>query len=199
MAGQSGISGLALAEIAAGIVLTWSGIENISLVDTVKSFASGKVPAPGPPETYATPSGSSNSSSGADAAASAVPAGGGQKTVSPAQAYAALITAGLSPAVALILTAVGGAESGWNAEALNNDPSTGDYSVGVWQINYYGSLMASRTAEFGSPSQLLGNLQAQADAAAAIYHQQGLSAWTTYTRGTYQQYLGQAMQAQASG
>ena len=51
------------------------------------------------------------------------------------------------------------------ANALNNTPATGDYSVGLWQINYYGSLLASRTAEFGTPASLQGNANAQAKAA----------------------------------
>jgi hypothetical protein len=194
MPGQSGISGLALAEIAAGFILAWSGIENVAIATVIKDFVSGTMPPAGPPVTYATPA--SSGETGPDTGANAVPSGPKVGTVTPAQAYSALINAGLSSSAALILTAIGGAESNWNAQALNNDPATGDYSVGVWQINYYGSLMAERSALFGPPQELLGNLQAQADAAAAIYKQAGgFSPWTTYTRGTYQQYLGQAMQA----
>jgi hypothetical protein len=57
--------------------------------------------------------------------------------------------------------------------------------------------MASRTAEFGPPSELIGNLAAQAAAAATLYRQSGLGNWTTYTRGTYQAFLPQALAAAA--
>lgn len=51
-----------------------------------------------------------------------------------------------------------------NAGLVNDTPSTGDYSVGLWQINYLGSLMQTRTAQFGSPDALASdpNLQARA-------------------------------------
>lgn len=196
MASRGGLSALALAEISAGVILAWSGIENASLQAALTSILKGQKPAadtgaqPVTPQVSTAPTGSP-----AGGAITTVPGG---KTVSPTEAYAALRNAGLPASVALILTAVGGAESGWNVNALNNDPGTGDYSVGVWQINYYGSLMASRTAQFGAPSALIGNLAAQAAAAAAIYHEQGLGAWTTYTRGSYAAYLPQASAAAAA-
>lgn len=43
-----GISGLAVAEIGAGLVLAWSGIENVPVSQTLKSLVTGKLPAPGP-------------------------------------------------------------------------------------------------------------------------------------------------------
>ena len=60
------------------------------------------------------------------------------------------------------------AESGGNVTALNNNPSTGDYSVGLWQINYYGSLKAGRTAEFDPSNELQTNANAQAKAAITL-------------------------------
>jgi Lysozyme like domain len=195
VASRGGLSALALAEISTGVILAWSGIENASLSATLTSIQQGKAPKSDTGTEQVTPDVSTApTGSPAGGAITTVPGG---KTVSPAEAYAALRNAGLSASVALILTAVGGAESGWNVNALNNDPATGDYSVGVWQINYYGDLMSSRTAEFGAPSALIGNLAAQAAAAAAIYHDQGLPAWTTYTRGTYAAYLPQAAAAAA--
>jgi hypothetical protein len=62
------------------------------------------------------------------------------------------------------MTALAGREAKWNPTALNNNPNTGDYSVGLFQINYYGSLLPGRTAEYGAPSALLSNPQDQADA-----------------------------------
>jgi hypothetical protein len=197
VASGGGLSALALAEMAGGAILAWSGITNASITDTLKSLLEGQKPAPGTGTEPVTPDVTAAAPAGTPAGGAITTVPGG-KTISPAAAYTALRDAGLPASVALILTAVGGAESGWDVNALNNDPATGDYSVGVWQINYYGDLMASRSAQFGAPSALIGNLTAQAAAAAAIYHEQGLSAWTTYTSGAYAGYLSQAYAA-ASG
>lgn len=46
MASRGGLSGLALAEIAAGVILAWSGIQNASIAATLRSVIGGKKPAP---------------------------------------------------------------------------------------------------------------------------------------------------------
>jgi hypothetical protein len=191
MASRGGLSGLALAEIAAGILLAWSGIENASLVASLQSLIGGRKPAPDTGTEAVTSSTSGGTGGTADGPATAPAA----EYISPAQAYTALRGAGLGAAAAVILTAIGGAESDWNLNALNNDPATGDYSVGVWQVNYYGDLMAARTAEFGPPAALLGDLAAQAAAAAEIWNTQGPTAWSTYTSGAFAGFLGQAQSA----
>lgn len=93
---------------------------------------------------------------------------------------------------AKILAAIGGPESGYDYTVINDTPATGDYSVGIWQINYLGSLYAERSREFGTPRQLIeGGPLRQAHAAVAIWRQQGFMAWaTTYTSGTWRQYVG---------
>lgn len=63
-----------------------------------------------------------------------------------------------------IMTAISGRESSWRPTALNNNPSTEDYSVGLFQLNYFGSLAPGRTQAWGTPAQLLNNPQAQANA-----------------------------------
>src|SRR5579862_5541935 len=78
---------------------------------------------------------------------------------------AALAKAGFTGAALVTMTAIGICESGGNYQALNNNPSTGDYSVGWFQINYYDGLYQSRTAQFGPPATLQQNPQAQANAA----------------------------------
>lgn len=98
-------------------------------------------------------------------------------------------SAGGSQALAPTMAAIAIAESGGNPSALNNNPLTKDYSVGLWQINYYGGLYGPRSQQFGSPSALLASPTAQARAAVSIANQQGLSAWSTYTSGAYRQYL----------
>ncbi len=98
--------------------------------------------------------------------------------------------AGGSPSLAPTMAAVALAESGGNPNALNDNPSTGDYSVGLWQINYFGNLAPSRTQSYGSPQQLLADPQAQARAAVALAgNGGGLGNWSTYSSGAYQKYL----------
>jgi lysozyme-like protein len=72
---------------------------------------------------------------------------------------------GGSPAWAPVMAGIAIAESGGSTTALNNTPSTGDYSVGLWQINYYGSLNSSRTAKYGPSAALLNDPNKQAQAA----------------------------------
>lgn len=90
-----------------------------------------------------------------------------------------------------IMAAIGSAESSLDLSVINDTPATGDYSVGVWQINYYGSLRASRTAEFGTPQQLIaGGLGLQARSALAIADGPGgYTNWSTYNSGAYAKYL----------
>lgn len=76
--------------------------------------------------------------------------------------------AGGNPGWAPLAAGIAEAESGGDSGALNNDPSTGDYSVGLWQINYYGDLLGPRTQEYGSPSNLQASPAAQAQAAVEL-------------------------------
>jgi Lysozyme like domain len=85
---------------------------------------------------------------------------------------------GGDPSWAPTMAGVALAESGGNVENLNNNPSTGDYSVGLWQINYFGGLAPSRTASFGPPAQLQQDANAQAKAAVSILGGgPGITAW----------------------
>lgn len=98
--------------------------------------------------------------------------------------------AGGSPKLAPTMAAVALAESGGDPNSVNNDPSTGDYSVGLWQVNYFGDLYAERSQLFGPPAELTDPAK---NAAAAVEiagpNGQGLDNWTTYSSGAYQQYL----------
>lgn len=106
------------------------------------------------------------------------------------QARAVLVDAGFSAGNALIGAAVGTAESSLDWRVINDTPSTGDYSVGIWQINYYGSLYAGRTAAYGTPKSLVtGGAGVQARAAYGVWRGQGWSAWSTYSSGAYLKYL----------
>jgi hypothetical protein len=78
------------------------------------------------------------------------------------------ITNGGNPGWAPLAAGIAIAESGGNTAAHNTDANTGDNSVGLWQINYFGNLAPSRTAAYGSPTALLGSPDAQAKAAISL-------------------------------
>lgn len=111
-------------------------------------------------------------------------------TLSYKQLRALWIQAGGNPAIASTMAAVALAESGGKISALNNNPKTGDYSVGPWQINYFGDMRAGRTAKFGSPEKLQSDPLANARAAVALAGDgSGFGNWTTYTSGAYKAFL----------
>lgn len=86
---------------------------------------------------------------------------------------------GGTPGWAPLMAGIALAESGGTTKALNNNPSTGDYSVGLWQINYYGDLLSGRTAAYGSPVQLQNDPNRQAQAAVSLFGTgAGISNWT---------------------
>jgi hypothetical protein len=121
-----------------------------------------------------------------------------------AQLRALWLEAGGAPSLADTMAAIALAESSGNPDAINPeacraaahdcDPctlsNTGDYSIGLWQINYYGGLFESRKDAYGCPGELwtpIKNARAAVDIADGGH---GLSAWTTFTSGAYRQYLG---------
>lgn len=110
--------------------------------------------------------------------------------LSYAQLKGLWLQAGGSPKIADTMAAVALAESGGRTDALNPNGATGDYSVGPWQINYYGNLRPGRTARYGTPEQLLANPLLDAKAAVDLAGTGGgLGNWSTYNHGTYQRYL----------
>lgn len=95
---------------------------------------------------------------------------------------------------AVILAAIAGPESGFDWTVINDTPSTGDYSVGLWQINYLGSLYAERSRLYGTPLEMVaGGPAKQAFAAQDVWHSQGWQAWsTTYNSGAWRNFIGAA-------
>jgi hypothetical protein len=93
------------------------------------------------------------------------------------QQVEALWTAnGGDPGWAPLMAGLAWAESKWNSDVRNQSAS--DDSVGLWQINYIGNLLADRTAKYGSPEQLLADPNLQAKAAIDIWGDSGgNSAW----------------------
>lgn len=106
------------------------------------------------------------------------------------QCYTALRALGFDKGDANVLAAIAGAESSYDLSVVNDTPSTGDYSVGAWQINYYGSLYAGRVADYGTPRHLArSTVSDQAKAARGVWSGQGFGAWSTYNHGQYKAYL----------
>lgn len=81
------------------------------------------------------------------------------------------------PAWASTMAGVALAESGGRYWVVNNNPDTKDYSVGLWQINYFGALLGPRTAAYGSP-EALKDPNANAKAAISLLgNGSGISNW----------------------
>ena len=107
-------------------------------------------------------------------------------------AYNWFANEGYGGSIAATFAAIGAAESSLDYTVINDTPSTEDYSVGIWQINYYASLYSSRSAEFGTPQQLVqGGLSRQAFAALQLWKGRGQTwgDWSTYNNGEYRAHL----------
>lgn len=86
------------------------------------------------------------------------------------------INAGGSSAVAPVMAAIAMAESGGKSDAVNQN-GNGTTDRGLWQIN----------SIWGNLSTF--DVTTNADAAVAVYNQQGITAWSTYNNGNYKQFL----------
>lgn len=118
--------------------------------------------------------------------------------LSPEQIAQYAYAAGFRGEDLVLAVAIAMAESSGNPESVNNTPSTGDYSVGLWQINYYSSLRAERTRMFGPPEGLT-NPAKNAAAAYTLYRNRGgFRDWSTYNRGAHLRYMSAARSAIAS-
>lgn len=119
----------------------------------------------------------------------------------PGEIFAAAQAVGLNSAAATIAVAVALAESGGDDTELGDvslQTSTWGPSVGVWQIRTLKS--ATGTGGDRDAQALAGNLQRQALAMKNISGGgSNWTPWTTFTRGTYQQFLGQASSASTGG
>jgi Lysozyme like domain len=90
--------------------------------------------------------------------------------LSPADVQALWVANGGDPAAALTAAAIvfSSENPAGNAGLVNDTPATGDYSVGLFQINYYGNLLQSRTAQFGDPATFAADPNLQVKAAIAM-------------------------------
>jgi len=86
------------------------------------------------------------------------------------------VNAGGDKFIAPVMAAIALAESGGSPGATGKNPNSTDR--GLWQIN--------SSHGYGNKSY---NPQENAKEAVSIYRTQGLTAWTTFTKGTYLKYL----------
>jgi hypothetical protein len=93
----------------------------------------------------------------------------GSNTLTFTQLQQLWIKNGGSPAWAPFMAAIAQAESGGRVTAFNTNPATGDSSVGLWQINYFGTLSNSRTATYGAKTLLRRTPTANARAAVQLF------------------------------
>lgn len=118
----------------------------------------------------------------------------------PFQIYALARSVGLPESRAVIATAIAMAESNGGETTAHNDVPP-DNSYGLWQINMIGAMGPARRAAFGIKSN--DELFDPFVNAKAMAQVSGLGVnflpWTTYTRGTYRDFLTDAQAASAQG
>jgi hypothetical protein len=115
--------------------------------------------------------------------------------LSPASIYAYARRAGFTPSEARVATAIALAESGGRPGAHNPVPPDDSYCL--MQVNMLGALGPERRARFNLRSN--SDLYDPAVCMRAAYSISGGGSswqpWTTYTRGSYRQYLALSDQA----
>ena len=91
-------------------------------------------------------------------------------------------SAGLGDSQAKMAAAIAMVESGGDPNQHNYNPSTGDDSYGLWQINMLGSMGPTRRKQFGiSDNSQLYNPETNARAMAIVSQDGGnFSPWSTY-------------------
>jgi hypothetical protein len=124
--------------------------------------------------------------------------GGSGQALSVAEMVKLAKQAGFSDQEAVIMGAIGAAESSGNPKAHN--PVGRDNSYGLWQINMLGGMGPERRNQFGiENNEQLWDPNINAKAARKVWEQQGFGAWSVYTNGAYKQYLGTAQESLKSG
>lgn len=107
-------------------------------------------------------------------------------TLSITEALQLARAAGFPGDQAVTAVAVAMAESNLNPRAKNDNAGTGDYSIGLWQIN-----MRAHKTRFGTEEQLK-NPAVNARAAHTIWRERNGGSWApwgAYTNGSYRDHL----------
>jgi hypothetical protein len=115
---------------------------------------------------------------------------GGPRYTTYARIVRELRGLGMSSADANTGAAVADYESSFDWMVVNDTPATGDYSVGLFQINYYDGLRPGRVAAFGTPAHLArSGVAGQCRACWTLWQQSGWSPWAEVASGAYLPYL----------
>jgi hypothetical protein len=169
--------------IGAGGIVAYSGFKGKGVGSAFRNVIAGQSPSGALPADQITgPDGTGGSNILGNSISGTTLSRFGANTqgnVSPRQVYRAFRANGIPWHAAMLLTAITGVESSYSTRAFNGNAATGDYSVGLTQINYFGSLRAERTQLIGmGPQQLLDSgLAGQARATAILYRASGLGPW----------------------
>lgn len=100
---------------------------------------------------------------------------------------------GLSPEQAILMAAVGMAESTGDSGVRNLNPNTQDDSYGLWQINMRNELGPDRIRRYGLRSaEDLKDPETNARVMASMLKTDGISAWGSYRDKRYLQYMSEA-------
>lgn len=117
--------------------------------------------------------------------------------LTPEQVYADARSVGFSPSQATIITAITGAESGFDPRSHNPIPP--DNSYGLTQVNMLGAMGPERRRQFGlsSNDQLYDPITNLRAAYKISSGGKNWRPWSTFTSGSYQQFLPRARAAAA--
>lgn len=197
---EGGVSGKSLAIALTGAILAYSAVKGHKVSTTIRDLIAGKDPTKDNTVDVPVQSGAGNGINGAFDPTTVT---GGNANIAPAgkmtakQIFQLTQAVGFNPFSGTIMTAIALAESSGDPNNLNNNPSTGDLSYGLWQINMIGAMGPQRRQRWGlSSNDQLFNPMVNAKAAYDISHGGTVfTDWTTFTSGAYQQYLAGAAAA----
>ena len=99
------------------------------------------------------------------------------------EVHTALVAAGFPDSLLVIMDAIGGAESSWLPNVIQQGQPYATTGWGTWQITPGDSVPS-----VGVDRQLLP-IEVNARAAHAKWTTQGLDAWTTYRNGVFRRYI----------
>lgn len=115
----------------------------------------------------------------------------GTVELSGRQVYDLATAAGFPPGDANTATQIAWAESGWKADAHNNNPNTGDNSYGLWQINLIVNSVNDGNAireKYGlANNDALKDPATNARVAYDFWRTRGFSPWSVYNSGKYKE------------
>jgi hypothetical protein len=174
------ISGIGVAYVGAGMILIVSGYKNATLANTLKGVLKGQIPS-GAPTGAPTVSLGNASSTGTGSTGNIPASTPGTISYSAAESYWTM--AGGPSALAPTMAAIASAESGLQPGVIQQGQPYDTTGWGLRQIT-----PGNSEPQIGIDKALLSPLT-NARAAVAKYNSGGLSQWTTYTSGAYQQYM----------